>query len=67
MTEEMICHNCNSSTIVLRHTYSHSAVRCGGCGMLLAIRRSSDNHWNITQPSDEAAGPRLGQPETFTP
>ena len=53
MTEEMVCHNCDSSTIVLRHAHNHSTVRCGGCGTLLAMRRNSDNHWNVTQPSHE--------------
>jgi ribosomal protein S27E len=39
MTEELNCPNCDSPTVVFHNaTNDHAAVRCGGCGTLLATR-----------------------------
>jgi ribosomal protein S27E len=40
MTEEMICHNCDSAniTIVFHQADDRATVRCGNCGTLLATR-----------------------------
>jgi transcription elongation factor Elf1 len=39
MTEELTCPNCDSPTVVFhKETNDLAAVRCGGCGTLLATR-----------------------------
>jgi ribosomal protein S27E len=39
MTEELTCPSCDSPTVVFHtETGDHAAVRCGGCGTLLATR-----------------------------
>jgi transcription elongation factor Elf1 len=39
MTEELTCPNCDSPTVVFhKEANDRAAVRCGGCGTLLATR-----------------------------
>ena len=39
MTEDLRCPDCNSPAVILpRATNERAAVRCGGCGKLLATR-----------------------------
>jgi transcription elongation factor Elf1 len=39
MTEELNCPNCDSPAVVFHKTTNdQAAVRCGGCGTLLATR-----------------------------
>jgi transcription elongation factor Elf1 len=39
MTEDLRCPNCDSPTVVFSQaTSERAAVRCGGCGKLLATR-----------------------------